>query len=121
VDGASVARIRSAVRNDAGALARLFAAVGEDSPDLTASLEHGHVIVLDVGADALGAAALVLIDCNEDGDEVHARIRYLVVHPSLAGTGAAEQLIAAVLAMCDETGCVDLDLDPGPSAANLRR
>lgn len=116
----AVGTIRSAISDDAAGLVRLFVAAGGSelpSSEIIASLDRGHLIVLDVGSDVLGAAAFVLLDCVDDR-EVHGRIRYLVVHPSLAGTGAEDQLITAVLAVCEASGCVDLDVDDPTNCPN---
>jgi GNAT superfamily N-acetyltransferase len=106
-----VGTIRSAAPDDATRLARLFIAVGAagcpQRSELAASLARGHVIVLDVGSE-LGGAACVVVECADDR-EVRASVQYLFVHPSLAGTGAEERLITAVLAVCEASGCVDLD------------
>ena len=112
----AVGTIRSATSRDAAGLARLFAAAGGrdlGDSEIVASLARGHVIVFDVGSDALGAAAFVVLDCVDDR-EVHGHIQYLVVHPSLAGTGAENQLITAVLAVCEASGCIDLTIDGSP-------
>jgi ribosomal protein S18 acetylase RimI-like enzyme len=108
--------IRSAAAGDATALARLFVAVGDPPPfrgtaDLAGSLARGHLIVLDLGSESIGAAAFVMLECTDDR-EVHAHIQFLVVHPAFVGTGSEERLITAVLALCEASGCRDLDLVP---------
>jgi len=112
----AVGTIRSAMSDDAARLARLFVAAGGREPlrsEIVASLDRGYLLVLDVGSDVIGAAAFVLLDCADDR-EVHGRIQYLVVHPSLAGTGAEDRLISAVIAVCEASGCVDLHVDGPP-------
>ena len=115
----AVGTIRSAMSDDAAGLVRLFVAAGGSElqrSEIIASLDRGHLIVLDVGSDVLGAAAFVSLDCVNDR-EVHGRIQYLVVHPSLAGAGAEDQLITAILAVCEASGCVDLDVGPNGELA----
>ena len=92
----STGTIRSASLADAGALARLCAALGLDvlalgAADIAAYLDRGHLIVLDSG----------------DGT-MHARIELFAVHPALAGNGTEDRMAAALLALCEASGCVDL-------------
>jgi len=114
VPARDVGRIRSATRGDTDALARLFLTVGLDAlpdgvVDVAACLDRGILLVLDVGAGGLGAAAHVELDCIDD-NEAHARIQFFVIHPGLAKTGTEERLVAAVLAVCEASGCVDIDV-----------
>jgi|SRR5580658_5063993 hypothetical protein len=101
--------IRSATLTDADALARLFHAADVDlmrlgHADICGWLDHGQAIVLDYGTGSLGAAAHVSFDV--DDEVVHAHIEFLVVSPSLAGTGCEERMIGALLAICESCGCV---------------
>jgi hypothetical protein len=64
--------------------------------------------VLELGIDTLGAAAYVRMDTRDDG--VHARLRFLVASPALAGTGAEDRMAAAVVTICESTGCIDIDV-----------
>jgi ribosomal protein S18 acetylase RimI-like enzyme len=106
--------IRSAAPADAGALTRLFVAAGDAHAPLAiagiaGSLARGQLLVLDIGTEVLGGAAFVTFECPDER-HVHALIQYLIVHPALVGTGAEERLITAVLAICEASGCSDLDL-----------
>jgi hypothetical protein len=71
-------------------------------------LDRGQLLVLDLGAEVLGAAAYVRMDARDDG--VHARRRFLVASPALAGTGAEDRMAAAVVTICESTGCIDIDV-----------
>ena len=122
---AGTGTIRSANLADADALSRLFASTHLDvmplgAADISAWLDRGYLIVLDLGSGALGAAAHVAIDCTDD-EEVHGRLRFFVTHPSLAGTGAEDRLVAALLAICEASGCVDLDVEPRLGRVEARR
>lgn len=98
------ATIRSATCADAQALSQLMAAVGADNlpatgPEIGALLKHGHLLVLDLEAGMLGAAAHVVV--IQTGRERHAVFRYLAVHPELAGSGVEHRMAAAMLELCD--------------------
>lgn len=117
--------IRSATLADTAALARLCVALGIDvlplgAADIAACLDRGHLIVLDLGDGALAAVAHVALDLRDD--QVHARVEFLAVHPALAGSGAEDRMAAALLAICEESGCVDLDVgSAAPRASGLAR
>jgi N-acetylglutamate synthase-like GNAT family acetyltransferase len=110
-DGAGT--VRSATVADAAGLARLCASLGIDVlplgiADVAACLDRGHLIVLDLGAGMIDAAAHVALSrAGEDG--VHARIE-VAIHPALAGSGAEDRLAAALLAICEASGDIDLDV-----------
>ncbi|MDX2089535.1 MAG: hypothetical protein SFX73_16900 [Kofleriaceae bacterium] len=110
--------IRSANVADTAALARLMSSVDLSVmpfgvAEVAASLQRGHVIVLDVGAGVLGAAALIELEHTDD-KQTHGRIRWFVIHPALAGTSADEQMAAAVVSACEASGCTDLDVVGAP-------
>lgn len=114
--------IRSATLADTYALARLCASLGIDvlplgAADIGACLDRGHLIVLDLGGGAIAAAAHVALDHVRDN--VHARVEFLAIHPALAGSGAEDRMAAALLAFCEESGCMDLDV--GSAVPRARR
>ena len=96
--------IRGATPADAAALSDLLACAGADNlplsaTDLAASLRRGHLLVLDLGAGTLGAAAHVELDRIRR--ERHVVFRYLAVHPALAGRGVEQRMATAMLEVCD--------------------
>lgn len=112
-DGAG--KIRNATLADADALARLFRSVGPGLmplgvANLSGWLDRGMLIVLDLGANTIGAVAFVSLDIRDD--KVHGCIQFFVVSPALAGFGIEDRMTAAVLAICD-SGCADLDVREG--------
>jgi hypothetical protein len=106
--------IRSATLADGDALARLCTVLGLDAmplgpADVSVYLDRGHLLVLDLGAGAVGAFAFVALEpAGRDG--VHARVELFAIHPALAGSGAEDRMAAALLAMCEASGCVDVDV-----------
>lgn len=113
-DRTGAGTIRSATLADAGMLAALSSAAGLDVPfdasDLAGYLERGRLIVLDVGNGVLGAIAYVSLHGAER--DLHARIELLAIHPALAGTATEDAMAAAVLAICESSGCADIDVAP---------
>jgi len=107
--------IRSATIADVSALSRLLTSAGIaeralTGTDVAAWLARGRLIVLDVGAGAVGAAAYAALDVRDGG--VHARIDLFVVSPALVGTGSEDRMAAALLAVCENSGCIDIDVPP---------
>jgi hypothetical protein len=110
-DGAG--KIRNATLADVGALARLFRSVGPGLmplgvANLSGWLDRGKLIVLDLGPNTIGAVAFVSLEAR-DG-KVHGCIQFFVVSPTLAGTGTEDRMAAAVLAICEASECVDVDV-----------
>jgi N-acetylglutamate synthase-like GNAT family acetyltransferase len=104
--------IRSATPGDGARLVHLLESAGLDDlarrADVATCLDCGFLLVLDLG-DSLGAAAYVALE--SDSDQTHARLRFLAIHPALRDTDAADRIAIAVIAVCEASGCVDLDLD----------
>ncbi len=108
--------VRGATPADAGALARLCRCIGSDAlvlgdPDIRRCLARGHLLVLDLGNDTVGAAAHVAL--YDIRGALHGRIEFFAIDPALTGTGAEDRLAEALLVLCETSGCVDVDV-PGP-------
>jgi hypothetical protein len=96
--------VRSATPADALALSQLMACVGTDNlpitvADVTALLDRGRLLVLDLGAGVLGAA--VHVTPVRMGRTHRAAVRYLAVHPALAGSDLRLRMTEATLDLCD--------------------
>jgi hypothetical protein len=123
-----IGTIRSATIADAAALARLCASIELDvlplgAADIACCVERGHLLVLDLGAGTLGAIAYVALDHAGDA-AVHGRVELFAMHPALAGSGVEDRMASAVLAICEASGCVDLDAGgtaPRVARSALRR
>lgn len=105
--------IRSATLADARAIAALCAVLDLDVlplgiADVAAYLDRGPLLVLDLGDGTIGAAAHVALE-PAHGDLVHARLEFFAIHPALARNGAEDRMAAALLAICEESDCLDLD------------
>lgn len=109
--------LRRATHTDALALSQLLACTGSDNLPITAAdvaalLERGHLLVLDVGGGALGAATYV--EPIETGGTHRAVLRYLAVHPGLAGGDVRCRLTRATRDLCDGLDAVAIEPQPGP-------
>lgn len=79
-------------------LAAVLALVGEramPAGDLAAAIAVGHVLVLDEGEHVI--AAMVV------GPAMAARVRLLVVHPSIIAAGIIERMNQAAAALCAQS------------------
>lgn len=101
-DGAG--RIRTATFADLRGLMRLarsasshFLSLG--LADLSELLDRGQLLVLDLGAEDLGAAVYVRNDAR--ADDADARLTFLVISPALVGRGVEDRMTAAVLALSE--------------------
>lgn len=104
--------VRRATLADAPALSQLLAGAGTDNlpittADVAPQLERGHLLVFDVGAGALGAAAYV--EPIEAGSARRAVVRYLAVDPALVGPDLRYGLISAMCGPCDGLDAVVID------------
>jgi N-acetylglutamate synthase-like GNAT family acetyltransferase len=112
-------RHRGTVRNatilDTREISRLLgkaAAVPTNTLDL---LEHGHLLVLEVNKNTLGAAVHVGVADN------HATVNLLVVDPALQGQHVAERMSGVARALCEAYGyAVDESTGTSPRATSSR-
>lgn len=109
--------VRRATHADAPALSQLLACTRTDNlpittADVASLLDRGHLLVLDVGAGALGAAAYV--EPIETGGTHRAVLRYLAVHPGLDGSDLRRRLISATRDLCDGLNAVAIEHEPVP-------
>ena len=91
-------RIRNATLLDTRALSRLLPHGAASRHDPLSLLTHGHLLVLDLGHDSLGAAAHVEVVDNL------ATVDLLVVDPTLRGQHIAERMAGVAHALCEAHG-----------------
>jgi hypothetical protein len=109
--------VRRATHADGPALAQLLACTGTDNlpiapADVASLLDHGHLLVLDVGAGALGAAAYV--EPIETATAHRAVVRYLAVHPALASGDLRCRMTSATRDLCAGLDAVAIEQEPVP-------
>lgn len=96
--------LRRATLADVPVLSQLLARAGSDNlpvadAELATMIERGHLLVFDVGAGALGAAAHV--EPSEAGSARRGVFRYLAVDPALVGPDLRYRLMSAMRHRCD--------------------
>lgn len=90
--------IRNATLLDTPELSRLIGDVSTSRVDALDLLAHGHLLVLALGNDTLGAAVHIDVADNQ------ATVNLLVVDPVLRGHHVADRISGVAHALCEAYG-----------------
>ena len=113
--------IRSASALDESELVRLVGGAGPHrvapphATDVRPLLQHGHLLVLDLGNGRLGGA----VHLDLDGE--HAMIDLLVADAELASAALEHRLSGVAQAYCEALGRAHVDASSAPQAALRHR